>query len=455
LPAVLGTNALPSYTGYKPGVNPGIANEFSTALFRLGHSMLGDDVEFLDNRGLPVADEIPLSEAFSNPPVLQATGIDPILKYLASDPSSEVDNTIVNSVRNFLFGAPGAGGFDLASLNIQRGRDHGLASYNDAREGYGLSRVSSFSDISSDPTIQAKLQELYGNVDNIDLWVGALAEDHVAGSSTGELIRAALIDQFTRLRDGDSFWFERTFSGTALSNLEKTSLSDLIRRNTGADVVQDNVFFFRASISGTVFNDSDRDGRQDRGEGGLAGRTIQLYNVSEGDPELVAETTTNRNCNYRFDIFDGLRTGNYQVVEVVPSGWKATTANPRTVNIPRGQTFLDVDFGNVRTFTAASPSSALGTAGSTDTGASPSAGFAATPGQAFLPADGTAAEAPNATATQPTTSTSQEVNQLPVDDSTTSTGTVPAAIAESEPAPLLIQPISGMDEFSLLGPIGV
>src|SRR5205085_9510821 len=106
--------------------------------------------------------------AFFNPTVIPQTGISPILKYLASDPSSEIDSTIVNSVRNFLFGAPGQGGFDLAALNIQRGRDHGIANYNAVRVGYGLPAVTSFSQISSNPTIQAKLQQLYQNVDNID-----------------------------------------------------------------------------------------------------------------------------------------------------------------------------------------------------------------------------------------------------------------------------------------------
>src|SRR5262245_33154229 len=51
IPTLLGAGALPSYGGYKASVNPGIANEFSAALFRLGHSMLGDDVEFLDSNG--------------------------------------------------------------------------------------------------------------------------------------------------------------------------------------------------------------------------------------------------------------------------------------------------------------------------------------------------------------------------------------------------------------------
>src|SRR5205823_8886284 len=79
LPALLGPNALPAYTGYKPNVNPGVANEFSTALFRVGHSMLGDDVEFIGNDGVPTRDGIPLSEAFFNPTFIPDTGVSPIL----------------------------------------------------------------------------------------------------------------------------------------------------------------------------------------------------------------------------------------------------------------------------------------------------------------------------------------------------------------------------------------
>ena len=79
-------------------MNPGIANEFSTAGFRVGHSMLGDDVEFVGDDGLEVTEGVPLSGAFFNPALLADFGIDPVLKYLASDPSSEIDSTIVNSV---------------------------------------------------------------------------------------------------------------------------------------------------------------------------------------------------------------------------------------------------------------------------------------------------------------------------------------------------------------------
>src|SRR5262249_34836807 len=115
------------------------------------------------------------------------------------------------------------------------------------------------------------------------------------------------------------------------------------------DRTQDTSSLSGARIAGTVFTAADREGVQDPGEGGRAGRPIQLFNDNApAAPVLVDTTTTNANGNYRFTVFDGLRTGNYQVIEVVPGGWGVTTANPRNVNIPRGETFRDVDFGNVR-----------------------------------------------------------------------------------------------------------
>jgi hypothetical protein len=433
IPAVLGPGALPAYTGYNPNVNADIATEFSTALFRVGHSMLGDDVEFIQNNGVPLRPGISLADAFFNPPQLEQQGISPILKYLGSDPSSEIDNSITDPVRNFLFGPPGAGGFDLASLNIQRGRDHGIANYNAVRVAYGLPAVTSFSQISSDPTIQSKLQQLYQNVDNIDLWVGALAEDHVPGTSTGPLIRAGLIDQFTRLRDGDSFFYKNPnmalpFSASDISFLENNrSLADLIRLDSAADVIQDNIFFFRASISGTVFNDLDSDGRQDRGEPGLSGWTLQLVNVNDpANPVLVATTTTNANGNYRFDVFDGLSTGNFQVVEVVPPGWRATTANPRTVNIPRGETFLDVDFGNARTSSSSVPLSP------TPTGGAP---ITTNGGTAAVPPDAPAFAPPAPTSTTGSGVTAPRQADPPSAGTTSLAADPTAAPAPSAPAP--------------------
>ncbi len=49
LPALLGTRAISSDDGYDSTVNPSIANEFSTAAYRFGHSTLNDDIEFFDS----------------------------------------------------------------------------------------------------------------------------------------------------------------------------------------------------------------------------------------------------------------------------------------------------------------------------------------------------------------------------------------------------------------------
>lgn len=341
LPALLGPGALSSYRGYNSSVNPGIANEFSTAGFRLGHSLINNDVEFFGNDGRAVRDEIELKEAFFNPDLLRETGIDGILKYAGSTQSEELDNQIVDSLRNFLFGEPGQGGFDLASLNIQRGRDHGLADYNTVRAAYGLPRVTSFAQITSKPEVQQALQDAYGSVSNIDLWVGALAEDHVPGGSVGPLVRRIVVDQFQRVRDGDRFWYQRVFSGAQLSQLENTTLSDIIKRNTTIFNLQSSVFFMRAQASGQVFFDRDGDGRQDRGESALRGVLLQLLN-DEGD--VIAMTRTDSSGRYSFNQF--AETGDFQIEVVVPPELTVTRTNPKPILISRGDVSLSgLDFG--------------------------------------------------------------------------------------------------------------
>ncbi|EAQ77475.1 peroxidase family protein [Blastopirellula marina] len=339
LPALLGEGAIADYTGYDSTINPNIANEFATAAYRLGHSLLNDDIEFFGNDGRAVADEVSLAQAFFNPSLVQEQGIDSLLKYAASSQSQELDIQIVDSLRNFLFGDPGEGGLDLATLNIQRGRDHGLADYNSVREAYGLPRVTSFAEITSDIELQQTLQELYGTVDNIDLWVGALAEDHVEGSSLGELNQAIIVDQFTRLRDGDRFYYENTFSSQDVELIENTTLSDIIQRNTTVTNLQDNVFFMSASVSGTVFADSDRsNGRHDHSQG-QAGVTVLLLN-DEG--EVIDETVTNAQGAYQFTNFQ--ETGDYQILTLLPTSQGPIAKTQDVLISVGGQVVRNVDF---------------------------------------------------------------------------------------------------------------
>lgn len=234
LPLLLGAEALPPYAGYDADINPGVHAEFSVAAFRIGHTMLSDTIQRLDLNGAPLpAGPIDMSSAFFNTQaIILSGGIEPIVRGLAGQVMQEVDVHVVEDLRSFLFGAPGAGGSDLASINIQRGRDVALSDYNTLRADYGLPPVATFAEITSDADLAASLQATYGNVDEIDAWVGGLAEDHVPGAVVGPLFRAIIANQFRCIRDGDRFWYELRFSGAELDALRATRLSDIIRRNT-------------------------------------------------------------------------------------------------------------------------------------------------------------------------------------------------------------------------------
>jgi peroxidase len=153
-----------------------------------------------------------------------------------------------------------------------------------------------------------------------------------------------LADQFGRLRDGDRFWYQRAFSGSALSQLEGTTLAGVIRRNTALTNLQNNVFVFQVGISGTVFGDNDRDGRLGTRERGLAGQTVELVDAVTG--ELVASTTTDAGGAYRFDVSNGLGLGQFRVRVALPAGRVQTTSRLPVIDLVRGDTFATrVDIG--------------------------------------------------------------------------------------------------------------
>ena len=246
LPVLLGPNAIPAYAGYDDTVNPTIYNEFSVAAFRLGHSMLNEQLLRLDAAGAEIAGgHIDLKDAFFTAPSIltSETDLDPILRGFATQLHQELDAQVIDDIRNFLFGQPGAGGFDLASLNIQRGRDHGVPGYNDMREAMGLTRYTQFGQITSDSDLADALFDTYGDVNAIDLWVGGLSEDPVTGSQLGELFQAILVKQFTDVRDGDRFWWEADLSSNEQDRVRGTTLANVIRNNTSiGSELQDNVF---------------------------------------------------------------------------------------------------------------------------------------------------------------------------------------------------------------------
>ena len=249
LPALLGANTMPSYEGYDEDTNPGIYNEFSAAAYRLGHSEVSDELLRVNASGAEIEDgHVPLRDAFFTGINLlkKENDIDPLLRGMALQQHQSIDIKVVNNLRNFLFGQPGSGGFDLVSLNIQRGRDHGLGSYNDTRVAMGLNRITKFSQITSNEELQEALEEAYTSVDDIDLWVGGLSETPLVtiGSQLGELFTLINVKQFDEVRTGDRFWYQRDLTNTERDFIDDATLASVIRNNTSiGNELQNNVFF--------------------------------------------------------------------------------------------------------------------------------------------------------------------------------------------------------------------
>ena len=148
--------------------------------------------------------EMRLADAFFRPELIrQNDGIEYFLKGSCYQSHQKYDAKIIDDLRNMLFGPPRAGGLDLAAINIQRGRDRGLADYNTLRKSYGLEPYTSFKQITDDTKLVQDLYELYdGDINNIDPFVGILSEKHSENSNVGELIETILAEQFIRLREG-------------------------------------------------------------------------------------------------------------------------------------------------------------------------------------------------------------------------------------------------------------
>lgn len=271
LPLLVGEDAITNYGGYDSSVNPGVSVEFATAAYRFGHSLVSSTLGRLDENGNTIAaGDLALRDSFFSADVVAANGgIEPLLRGLADGTAQELDTQIVDDLRNFLFSEEGDVGFDLASLNIQRGRDLGVVSYNDLREAVGLNRMENFSDITSDPDLALALASVYDSVDDIDAWVGGLAEDPANDGMLGELFATIVADQFMAIRDGDPFWSQNSeLSQSEIDRLWDTTLADVIERNSDVDAIQDDALIAYERIGG---DDTDNALEGDEGHDLLLG----------------------------------------------------------------------------------------------------------------------------------------------------------------------------------------
>lgn len=136
----LRSRSLGYLTSYNPKINPSTRNSFGAAAYRFGHSLIGSFVAAYDPKFTPKAVDV-LENQFFKPETIRnksSFGTDGIGRWMTSQLSSRADRFLTTAVRERLFQTMPGNGFDLSALNIQRGRDHGIPSYNRWRQFCGL-----------------------------------------------------------------------------------------------------------------------------------------------------------------------------------------------------------------------------------------------------------------------------------------------------------------------------
>lgn len=241
------------YYGYNENTDATISILFTTAAYRLGHSMVGPDVKRRGSGNVPLPPLTFGDVFFSAPHVLKEKNIEEFVRGMVGSMAQEVDTKAVRLVRNFLFTrVEEVSGFDLISFNLQRGRDHRLPSYNDIRMLVGRSPAESYRDFASSEDLAIALEEAYGpnNVDAVDAWIGLLSEPHIPRGSVGLTTYLIWRRQFRRLMHGDRFFYKRQkqFSrrvAAAMRSHGGVRMRDIILRNTNVSPSEltQNVWF--------------------------------------------------------------------------------------------------------------------------------------------------------------------------------------------------------------------
>jgi Animal haem peroxidase len=160
-------------------------------------------------------------------------GIEAIMAMCSNEPAGKIGllNTPAFLVDNSPYGP------SVEQVTVGLTRKARLRSFNDYREAYGLSRLASFDDLTSDADVRQRLEALYGDIDKLEWYVGIFAEDYPDYMMMGELMTYMVAnDAFTQALTNPllarNVFNEATFTKTGMSIIEETgSLQAIVTRN--------------------------------------------------------------------------------------------------------------------------------------------------------------------------------------------------------------------------------
>ncbi|CAK1544082.1 unnamed protein product [Leptosia nina] len=195
---------------YDPKVDPAVSDEHATAAYRHFHTLIQGYLHLItEDRQLEAYTR--LSDWFNRPIIVEVRDFfDKLTLGLISQPQSLRDQFWDSEVTQYLFRRNRTFGSDLRSLDIQRGRDHGLGNYIDTRSVCGLPVPTSFQDMTdyiSQPNVDI-LATIYKDIRDVELFVAASLEESAPNTEVGPTFLCLLAEQFYRTRVSDRYFYE-------------------------------------------------------------------------------------------------------------------------------------------------------------------------------------------------------------------------------------------------------
>uniref|UniRef100_A0A8D9FEH5 Peroxidase n=1 Tax=Cacopsylla melanoneura TaxID=428564 RepID=A0A8D9FEH5_9HEMI len=248
---------------YDEFIDPSVSNAFATAAAKFTNSLMSGQIELVaEDRSSTDNSIIELKEHYNSPSIMESgDNFDNLIRGLATQSGQKMDTKYSKAVTQFLYSDDSNYGLDAISLDIQRGRDHGLPGYNAYRTFCGLKPASSFEDLQD--TIPkasiAKLKSLYKKVDDIDLIVGGISEAPQDGAVVGPTFRCILAEQFIKTRAGDRFFYDNpgqpsSFSKRQLDEIRKANLARVMCDNSDHVATMQKSVFIKPGPENKLFH---------------------------------------------------------------------------------------------------------------------------------------------------------------------------------------------------------
>ena len=293
------TPNIQEFAGVTTAKNAAISLEYGQAAFRMGHSSLRDTIDTMDPNG-GITGKImsfALEKAFLNPGQYAQVGAGAVILGETRQLMNETDQFVTPALNEGLLGQP----LDLGAINIARGRDLGLPTLNAFKSASGIGTIyNSWNDFhdnmihpervvdfiaaysfdgnldkaqtivdlnggvalsATEQTIATangwdftfahrfmtgdKTADTSDGVNHIDLWIGGLAEVHVAGGILGETFDAIFVNQIENLMDGDRLYYLQRLVNQGFGNeMQNEQLKDIFERTTGIRNINGNIFTY-------------------------------------------------------------------------------------------------------------------------------------------------------------------------------------------------------------------